>query len=78
MYITSLLDEGKSESVILSAIYGIKWAHNVNDLNDPTAESNTFKLLMETAKRIASKPKVKKDVVTTEMLQTLIAKTSLA
>ena len=70
MYITSLLDEGKSDSVILSAIYGIKWAHNVNDLNDPT-ESNTVKLLMETAKRIASKPKIKKDVVTTEMLQTL-------
>ena len=48
MYITSLLDEGKLDSVILSAIYGIKWAHNVNDLNDPT-ESNTVKLLMETS-----------------------------
>ena len=70
MYITSLLDEGKSDSVILSAIYGIKWAHNVNDLND-TTESNAVKLLMETAKRIASKPKIKKDVVTPEMLQTL-------
>ena len=54
----------------MSAIYGIKWAYNVNDSNDPT-ESNTINLLMETAKRIASKPKIKKGVVTTEMLQTL-------
>ena len=54
----------------MSAIYGIKWAHNVNDLND-TTERNTVKLLMETAKRIAAKPKIKKNVVTTEILQTL-------
>lgn len=70
MYITHLLDQGKTESVISSAVYGIKWAHNVNDLADPT-DSNIVNLLMETSKRIASKPVKKKDVVTTEMLQEL-------
>lgn len=70
MYITSLLDHEKSDNVIISAVYGIKWAHNINGLVDPT-ENNIVKLLMETAKRIRSKPKQKKDVVSTEMLQTL-------
>lgn len=43
MYITHLLDQGKTESVISSAVYGIKWAHNVNDLADPT-DSNIVNL----------------------------------
>ena len=55
MYITHLLDQGKTDSVISSAVYGIKWAHNVNDLVDPT-DSNIVKLFMETSKRIPSKP----------------------
>lgn len=70
MYITNLLDQGKSDNVISSAVYGIKWAHKVNDLEDPT-DSNIVKLLMETAKRIRSKPRQKKDIVTAEMLQNL-------
>lgn len=70
MYITSLLDQGKSDNVILSAVYGIKWAHNINGLRDPT-DNNIVKNLMETAKRIRSKPKQKKDVISTELLKSL-------
>lgn len=70
MYITSLLDQGKSDNVILSAVYGIKWAHNINGLRDPT-DNTIVKNLMETAKRIRSKPKQKKDVISTELLKSL-------
>ena len=70
MYITNLLDQGKSDNVVSTAVYGIKWAHNINGFKDPT-ENFIVKNLMETAKRIASKPVQKKDVVSTEMLQTL-------
>ena len=62
MYITSLLDEGKSESIILSAIYGIKWAHNVNDLNDRT-ESNTVKLSMKRLNESLLSPRLRKTLL---------------
>ena len=70
MYITSLLDQGKSDNVVTAAVYGIKWAHNINGFSDPT-ENVIVKNLLEAAKRIASKPKQKKDIVSSEMLQTL-------
>ena len=70
MYITSLLDQRKSDNVVTAAVYGIKWAHNINGFSDPT-ENVIVKNLLETAKRIASKPKQKKDIVSSEMLQTL-------
>ncbi|XP_060595759.1 uncharacterized protein LOC132749863 [Ruditapes philippinarum] len=73
MYFTHLLDEGKSNHVISSANYGIKWAHNMNDMDDPT-ENNTVKLLLNTANRIHSKPVEKKDVISSDMLQTLCSK----
>ena len=72
MYLTDLIDQGKSNHVISSAVYGIKWVHNINDLPDPT-ESNIVKSLMEAAKRLNSKPVQKKDNVTSEMLQALCA-----
>ncbi|XP_045209806.1 uncharacterized protein LOC123561472 [Mercenaria mercenaria] len=68
MYFTSLLDQGKSDNVVSAAYYGIKWVHNINDLQDPT-ENSIVKQLLETAKRISSKPVQKKDVVSSEMLQ---------
>ena len=70
IYLTYLMDEGKSDHVIAGAVYGIKWAHNLNDYPDPT-ESNTVKLLLNTAKRICSKPVVKKDVLSPDMFKTL-------
>ena len=52
LYLTYLLDNGSSCSVIQSAVYGIKRAHN----------------LVETAKRQPRETKTKKDHVTTESL----------
>ena len=70
MYLTTLLDEGKSVSVISAAFYGIKWAHNISGFDDPT-EHSIAKRLLECAKRIQSKPVQKKDVLSTEMLTNL-------
>lgn len=70
LYMTHLMDLGKSDNVVSSAIYGIKWAHDLNDFNDPT-ERKTVKLLLNTAKHICSKPVVKKDVLSSEMIQDL-------
>jgi hypothetical protein len=39
LYLTYLLDNGSSCSVIQSAVYGIKWAHNLQGLQDPTDNS---------------------------------------
>ena len=42
-----------------NAVYGIKWAHEINGLPDPT--TNTFvSSVLEASKRIAVKPNEKK------------------
>lgn len=64
MYTTHLLEQGKTDSVISSAVYGFKWAYIMNDLAVPT-DSSIVNLLMETSKRIVLKPTKKKHVVTT-------------
>ncbi|XP_053378571.1 uncharacterized protein LOC128548169 [Mercenaria mercenaria] len=70
LYFTSLMDEGKSNHVVTSAFYSIKWVHNINDMEDPT-ESPVVKQLLEAAKRTHSKPVCKKDVVSTHELHSL-------
>lgn len=51
MYITHLLDKGKSYSVVSSAIYAIKWNHSVLGLGDPT-DNSFVKHLCDAAKRL--------------------------
>ena len=75
LYLTDLLDSGSSDSVITSALYGIKWVHKTCDLQDPT--DNAFVLnLVEAAKRFAVKSVKKKQPVTADMLKNLCAKYS--
>lgn len=66
-YISNLIDSGKSYGVVSSAVYAIKWLHQVNDFTDPTV-SSTVSRLIECAKRRNSKPISKKDVITTDQL----------
>jgi len=70
MYLSSLIDSGKSDSVVMSAYYGIKWYHNISDSKDPT-DSQLVQSMLECAKRLNSKPIVNKDVVISEQLVTL-------
>ena len=67
LYISNLIDLGSSVGVIQSAIYAIKWAHNIRALKDPT-ENQFVKSLLETAKRKNSGPTVKKDVITSDQI----------
>ena len=70
MYLSCLIDQGKSDSVVTAALYGIKWYHNINDYPDPT-ENVIVKNIVECAKRNNSKPTQRKDVVTTTHLISL-------
>ena len=67
VFLSSLLDQNVSYSVISAVFYAIKWVHNINNYVDPT-ENGFVKGLLDTAKRIRSQPVKRKDVVTTEML----------
>lgn len=75
LYLTHLLDNGSSFSVIQSAVYGIKWAHSLQGLSDPTDNSFVHNLL-ESSKRQPRKPRVKKDHIDSESLIELCTKYS--
>ena len=75
LYLTDLLDRNKSESVLTSALYGIKWVHKIRGLNDPT--DNIFVTnLVEASKRISKKIVRKKQPVTSDMIKALCARYS--
>ena len=67
LYLTHLLEQGCSYHVVNSAIYSIKWAHNINGLSDPT-QSMFVTSLQEAARRTAYTKTVKKEPVTVQML----------
>ena len=67
LYITHLLNSGATYHSVNSAVYGIKWAHEINNYTDPT--NNTFVTsLQNSARRHACPTKQRKDPVTTDML----------
>lgn len=70
IYLTHLIDSKSSYSVISASLYAIKWVHQINNLPDPTTNNFVIRLL-EGAKRLCSKPVVKKDVVDSEFIITL-------
>ena len=67
IYLSHLIDIGKSDKVITSVFYAIKWMHNINDYADPT-ESSFVKNILECAKRLNSKPVIKKETISSEFL----------
>lgn len=67
LYLTHLLENGSSQHPVNSAIYGIKWAHDIVGLPDPT--KNTFvSSLQEVARRNAYRPVHKKEPISKEMI----------
>ncbi|VDI56804.1 Hypothetical predicted protein [Mytilus galloprovincialis] len=75
LYFTHLLDQGSTFHPIDNAKYGIKWAHEINGLTDPT-ENSFVSSIQEAAKRTAYKTVTKKEPVTTDMLIQLCEKYS--
>ncbi|XP_053373596.1 uncharacterized protein LOC123527851 isoform X1 [Mercenaria mercenaria] len=67
VYLTELLDSSSSYHTVSKAFYGIKWAHELNGLDDPTRNS-FVKNLLESAKRTSRKPTTKKDPATSEII----------
>ena len=67
LYLTSLLSNGSSFHPVCNAVYGIKWAHEINGLPDTT--TNTFvSSVLEVSKRIAVKPNEKKEPISPDTL----------
>ena len=73
LYLTSLIDEGKSSSVIQGAMYSIKWAHKLRGLLDPTANDFVTNVI-EAAKRQNHKKVSKKDILTNDQIVLLCDK----
>ena len=70
IFVSNLLDQNCSFSVISAVFYAIKWVHNINNFVDPT-ENGFVKSMREAAKRLRSQPVKRKDVVTSDMLVAL-------
>lgn len=67
LYLTELIDKQSSSSIVSNVVYSLKWAHSLRNLHDPT--DNLFvKNLLEASKRLLTKPKTRKDIVTTDNL----------
>ncbi|KAJ8307387.1 hypothetical protein KUTeg_015471 [Tegillarca granosa] len=60
LYLTHLLDQGSTANVINNVVYGIKWAHELNGLSDPTKNSYVPSLV-EASKRITGTKRSRKD-----------------
>ena len=67
LYLTDLLNNGSTYHPVYNAVYGIKWAHEINGFSDPTTNSFVTSIL-EASKRVAPKKIDKKDPVTSETL----------
>jgi hypothetical protein len=67
LYLTSLLKNGSTYHPVYNAVYGIKWAHEINGLDDPTKNSFVVSVL-EASKRVAPKTTQKKEPIYTDTL----------
>ena len=73
MYCTHLLNINKSDHVISSVIYAIKYYHNLHGYADPT-DCSRVKFLQDASKRVMHKPVIKKDIISPGVIKSLFAK----
>ena len=67
IYLEFLLQSNSWYSALEAALYGIRWAHNLYGFSDPY-DFNLVKGILESAKKSLSRPVVKKEPVTPEMI----------
>ena len=72
LYISSLVQEGASVSKIDQAVYSIAWAHQIAGLDSP-CDSVLVKNIVEGARKQLSKPIIKKEPITPEILHRLVS-----
>lgn len=73
LYFTYLLEAGSSYHPVNSAIYGIKWTHEIIGLLDPTKNAYVISL-QEYARKIATQPNRIKEHVSIDIIITLSSK----
>ena len=66
-YLEFLVQSNSPYSALEAAVYGIRWAHDLFGLPNP-CDSNLVKGILESAKRSLSRPIVKKEPVTPDMV----------
>ena len=72
-YLEFLLQSNLSYSALEAAVYGIRWAHDLFGLSNP-CDSNLVKGTLKSAKRSLSRPIVKKEPVTPDMVFSICQK----
>ena len=66
-YLEFLVQSNSPYSALEAAVYGIRWEHDLFGLSNP-CDSNLVKGILESAKRSLSRPIVKKEPVTPDMV----------
>jgi hypothetical protein len=59
LYLTHLVNNGSSFHPVNNAFYGIKWAHEVNGLSDPTRNSFVTSVLEASKRSFRRRPRKK-------------------
>jgi integrase len=72
IYIGGLIQQGISVAILDSSFYAIKWYHDFYFENNPCS-NKLLSLILEGGKRLLSKPVCKKDPITPDILQRIIA-----
>lgn len=68
LYLTSVIQFSNSVSPVVNAFYSIRWAHCLTGDRSPT-DTGLVKNVLESGKRKLAKPTVKKEPVTTDLLE---------
>ena len=71
VYISGLVQQSVSESVLLAHFYSVKWYHDFNLLQNP-CEDRLIQMMMEGSKRILGRPVVKKEPIMPIHLQRIV------
>ena len=71
LFISDLIDKQVSMAVLNNVLYSISWVHQICDYDDPCKTSTVIRM-KEGAKRILSKPVIKKEPITPNMLQKIV------
>ena len=72
IYLSYLIQKQVSKSVFVNAFYAIKWQHKLNLFNDIFSEP-FLKLILEGGERLLSKPLVKKQPITVDILRRVVS-----
>ncbi|XP_061194378.1 integrase/recombinase xerD homolog [Saccostrea echinata] len=73
VFLSSLVQQSVSESVLSAYFYSIKWFHDFNVCVNP-CDTKILHMVMEGGKRILCKPIQKKEPITPEILEQIINK----